>query len=123
MDDYVQYALITFVLDPKSSTAHAKHTASVPYTALPTSLKSTPQISATNALAFISFDVTVIAVSIDKICVFEEAMVLKEDYVLYTEVHSNLTNDIDTAIIYTMGSGIIEFQIDIAKIHLSMRSR
>lgn len=122
LDDYVQYALVTFILDTKNSTVHVKHTASIPYSAIPATLKSTPRVSVTDALAFISFDVTVIAVSLDRKSVFEEAVVLKDDYVLHTEVRSDKIKKVDTAVIYTMDSGILEFQVDIAETHAPSKS-
>ncbi|KAI7891006.1 uncharacterized protein EV154DRAFT_509714 [Mucor mucedo] len=120
LGDYVQYALIAFVIDPKNATVYEKFTTSIPYSAIPDNMKSTPRIAATVALAFITFDNTVIAVSLDTVSVFEDAVVLKEDYVLYTEVYSQ--KDIDTAIIYTMDSGILEFKIDVAKIQAPSES-
>lgn len=111
MGDYVQYALVTFVIDEDNSTLHEKFTTSIPYSAIPDLLKSTPRISVTDALAFITFDVTVIAVSLNTMSVFEDAVVLKNDHVLFTEVCSS--HNIDKAIIYTMDSGILEFKIDV----------
>jgi type III secretory pathway lipoprotein EscJ len=132
MGDYVQYAIITLSLqqdsndeeDVKNNTAiYVKHTASIPYSAIPTTLKRLPRLSITNSLAFVTFDKNVVAVSLDRKSVFEESVVLrdKDDHVLFTEVTETVEDDksIDIAVIYTLKSGILEFEIDAHKIQES----
>lgn len=61
-------------------------------------------------MAFITFDSTVIAVSTTKSSTFEESVVLNEDEVLFTKTDE--TDDTARAIIFTLTSGVIHFEID-----------
>lgn len=130
MGDYVQYAIVTFSLKQQENTENeddknsneiktalcVKHTASIPYSTIPSTLENLPHLSITGALAFVTFDKNVVAVSLDRKSVFEESFVLrsKDDHVLFTEIIE--TEKEDTANIYTLKSGIIEFKIDTDKI-------
>lgn len=69
----------------------------------------------TNTLAFVTFDESVIAVSINRKSMFEESVILIDnDEILGTVIHAS--NNIDIATIYTLASGILQFDIDAEKI-------
>jgi hypothetical protein len=113
LGDYVQYAIMTFSLE-KGTTIQVKYTASIPYSAIPSTFKWSPQLMTTSTLAFIVFDQTIIAVSINRKSVFEESVVLNDNEILYTDIRE--TDNSNVATIYTLIDGILEFEIDTEKI-------
>ena len=107
-----------FVID--QTHIHLKYTSSIPYSAIPSTLKYSPRVKITNAMAFVTFDQTVIALSIRKESVFEESVVLYKEDVLGVSVQETTTHS--TAIIYTLESGILEYEINTNEIHLPEES-
>jgi hypothetical protein len=122
MGDYVQYAIITFIVeqDDNQFIMYAKHTCSIPFSAIPSSLKIPPQLHITNDIGFILFDKTVIATSLERKSVFEESVVLEDpdDAILCINVFKSPTNK-DCAIIFTAKSNVLKYQIDAKKIQES----
>jgi hypothetical protein len=120
MGDYVQYATIKLIIEEDNGIImYVKHTASVPFSAVPSTLQRPPQLCITNDIGFISFDKTVIAASLERKSVFEESVVLSdpEDAILYINVSKS--NDKDCAIIFTAKSNVLKYQIDTKKIQES----
>ncbi|CAO3657148.1 unnamed protein product [Mucor hiemalis] len=109
LGDYVQYALISLRLK-QDKPLKVLYTVSIPYSAIPSTLKYPPRLSVLKTMAFITFDSTVIAVSTTKSSTFEESVVLNEDEVLFTKTDE--TDDTARAIIFTLTSGVIHFEID-----------
>lgn len=120
MGDYVQYATIKFILedDHDELIMYVKHTASTPFSAVPSTLKKLPRLNITDDIGFISFDKTVIATSLDRKSVFEESVVLSdpEDAVLCINLLKNPTTHIDCAIILTTKNNVLKYQIDTKQI-------
>ncbi|KAI8887492.1 hypothetical protein K501DRAFT_330522 [Backusella circina FSU 941] len=120
MGDYIQYAASTISIKntPDESTHfRIKHTASAPFSAN-TQSSSIPKLSISKSIAFITFDSHVIAVSRNKKSAFEEPVVLSDDdRILCTQVErEGQEGCIESATIYTLKSGIFDYDIDIQKI-------
>lgn len=120
MNNYVQYAVILLAIDRETlredyARLTIQHTASVPYSVIPGTLSRLPSLELGQSLAFVTFDQTVVAVSLDKQSVFEEYAVLKQkdDMVLCTKACQR--EHVESAIIITKG-GTILFEVDVDKI-------
>lgn len=109
LGDYVQFALISLRLY-QDKPLKVLYAASIPYSAIPSSLKYTPRLSVLKKMVFVTFDSTVIAISTTKDLIFEEPVDLNEDEVLFTKVEE--TDSAARAIIFTLASGVIHFDID-----------
>ncbi|KAG1283554.1 hypothetical protein G6F66_010882 [Rhizopus arrhizus] len=118
MGNYVQYAVISLTYSGsilrENTPLWILHTASVPYSVIPDTLQRTPSLLISEGLAFVTFDRTMIAVSMDKNSVFEERVVLKqeEDDMLCTQVNQTA----EASALMITRKGIIEFQVDTNKI-------
>lgn len=115
LSEYLQYAVIKFNIGNEKNTVrmHPKHTATLPYSALPGSLSRIPRLNVTNDIAFVSFDDTLVARSLSRKSVFEESLVLKEkdNAILALDIVDSFEN-LDKAIVVTAKSDILEFQVN-----------
>ncbi|KAG1441003.1 hypothetical protein G6F56_011674 [Rhizopus delemar] len=117
MGDYVQFAIITLKHNrsilKENTPLLILHAASVPYSVIFSTLKRTPSlIISCNQLAFVTFDQTLIAISLDKESVFEERLALKEgNDILCTQLNPMNGSVVSTSAVTR--KGIIEFQVDI----------
>ncbi|KAI9263643.1 hypothetical protein EDC94DRAFT_607372 [Helicostylum pulchrum] len=112
LGDYVQFVLVSFTLQSFFKQAQVDYTSSIPYTAVAGT--TSPTLSVTKTLGFVTFKQTLIAVSLDPRSVFEESVVLKNDAILSVSVYEE--KDTNRALIYTLSSGVIEFKVDIDEI-------
>lgn len=118
MGNYVQYAVISLTYSgsilKENTPLWILHTASVPYSVIPDTLQRTPTLLISEGLAFVTFDRTMIAVSMDKNSVFEERVVLKQDDddILCTQVNQT----VEASALMITRKCIIEFQVDTNKI-------
>lgn len=109
LGDYVQFALVSLKLH-QDKPLKVLYAASIPYSAIPSSLKYTPRLSVLKTMIFVTFDSTVIAISTTKESTFEESVDLNEDEVLFTKVEE--TDTTARAIIFTLASGVLHFEIN-----------
>jgi hypothetical protein len=120
MGDYIQYAASTISIKHTPDDTilfRIKHTASAPFSAN-TQSSSIPKLSISKSIAFITFDSHVIAVSRNKKSAFEEPVVLADgDRILCTQVDNDGQEDSnESAVIFTLMNGVLDFDIDIRKI-------
>ncbi|KAG1060601.1 hypothetical protein G6F42_027921 [Rhizopus arrhizus] len=95
----------------------AQHTASLPYSEIPSPSSKIPQLNITKDIAFASFDGTVVARSLNKKSVFEESLVLKDKYNAILSVHVvDSSEEFNTAMVVTAKSGVLEFQVNKSEI-------
>lgn len=115
LSDYMQYAVIKFSVIHNNDTVmmYPQHTASLPYSEIPSPSSQTPQLSITKDIAFASFGGTVVARSLNRKSVFEESLVLKdkEDAVLAVHV-TDSSESFDTAMVITAKSDVLGFQVN-----------
>lgn len=112
LGDYVQYALISIVLQPFYTEAQVVYTTSIPYSAIPSTVS--PELRVTRALGFVTLNNAVVSVSLDRRSVFEEAVVLRKDQVLATFIQEY--TEYIKAYVFTLESGVIEFVVCIDEI-------
>ncbi|KAI9251228.1 hypothetical protein BY458DRAFT_523968 [Sporodiniella umbellata] len=120
MGDYVQYAIIELKHNRSALKENASllilQAVSVPYSVVPDSLKQTPKLYMAYGcplpVAFITFDRTVVAISLDKEFIFEERVALKEENEILCSKISLINTSTLSATIITKND-IIDFQIDI----------
>lgn len=125
MKDYVQYAAVKFVINfsPQDTNAtidsiYIKHTTTLPYSVVPLALKKKPSIFVTTNFVFVLFDRSVVVVSTNQKSIFQERVDLSnpEDKILHINVYENTEKTACSAIIMTLLTGIVQFDIDTAKI-------
>ncbi|GAN03716.1 hypothetical protein MAM1_0046d03171 [Mucor ambiguus] len=119
LSEYVQYAVIKFSIIHDNDTVmmYPQHTASLPYSEIPSPFSKIPQLNITKDIAFASFDGTVVARSLSKKSVFEESLVLKDKENAILAVHvADSSESFDTAIVATAKSGVLEFQVNKSEI-------
>ncbi|KAI9476103.1 MAG: hypothetical protein EXX96DRAFT_651789 [Benjaminiella poitrasii] len=121
MKEYVQYVVIKFSLEfdeHQQLSMITKHTASIPYSDIRSSLQKQPQLLSTEDIGFIAFDKAVIAISLTRNSAFEESVVLSrpEDSVLWIERNDNTMEDINSVLIMTSRSGVLKLKINKVKL-------
>lgn len=115
----MQYAVIKFNMIHNNGKVmiFAQHTASLPYSEIPSPSSKIPQLNITKDIAFASFDGTVVARSLNKKSVFEESLVLKDKYNAILSVHVvDSSEEFNTAMVVTAKSGVLEFQVNKSEI-------
>ncbi|KAL9551495.1 hypothetical protein MBANPS3_004237 [Mucor bainieri] len=115
LTEYLQYAVIKFSIVHNNDTVmmYPQHTASLPYSEIPSSSSKIPQLSTTKDIAFASFDGTVVARSLSKKSVFDESLVLKDRENAILAVHVvGSSESFDTAMVITAKSGVLQFQVN-----------
>ncbi|KAK4520695.1 uncharacterized protein ATC70_006573 [Mucor velutinosus] len=119
LSEYVQYAVIKFSMIHSNDTImmYPQHTASLPYSEIPSPSSKIPQLNITKDIAFASFDGTVVARSLSKKSVFEESLVLKDKENAILAVHvTDSSESFDTAKVVTAKSDVLEFQVNKSEI-------
>lgn len=120
MQDYVQYAIIKFIVIYENTvdSIYARNTVTLPYSVASSTLTKQPYLCITTSLAFVVFNRSVVVVSSDKSSIFEERIDLSgtNDCIVHLSTHENADKTMCSATLFTLSSGTIKLDVDITKI-------
>lgn len=120
MKGHIQYLVIRFypVNTNEDLSISVKYSTTLPYTTHPSLITRPPRLTITPDLAFVSFDQSVVIVSLTRKSVYEEYIALNDpkDEVLFVKTEEDTTKRTNTALIFTANSGVLEVNVDIENI-------